>query len=363
MKVFGIILLVFSAINFIVALIASANGATNAAGQKFSATILLMIVGGILYYKGNKRSQQNNNLKSVISNGNESFYEQDNAHNRTEQHQEQIQKQKELEHQKNSKKFKLLNFYLKCAYCEKQEAELKKCPIALPIQQVDVENEDEILQKYKVHQLPKIILVDYNGREIHRWIGVTTADEINDYLFQNKFVSNGNLKIDINESFSKKVAEEDEKEYPRPLKENLTRSDMAILQSKYMDECLAIMADGGTKDQTKIKFELLLGKRKKTSDMIRIEEQVRSLYREIFDEALSEFRNADTGNLLIRLAATTKLMEVYNDFNNEDGEGHKTKQLFIDIANKYGISVNIIEQEEHTRALSRFENSKKPASF
>ena len=257
MKVFGIILLVFSALNFIVALVASANGVTNAAGQKFSAAILLMIVGGILYYIGNKRNQQKNNLESVKSNDNKSLYEKGNDYKRTEQCQEQIQKQKELEHHKNSKKLK--------------------------------------------------------------------------------------------------VVQEDDEEYPRPLSENLTPSDMTLLQSKYMDECLSIMADGGTKDQTKIKFELLLGKRKKTNDMIRIEEQVRSLYREVYDQALAEFRDVDTSNLLTKLAATTKLIEVYNDFNNEDGEGYKTKRLFIDIANKYGISVNLIEQEEHTRALSRFD--------
>lgn len=265
MKVFGIILLVFSVLNFLIALIASANGANNAAGQKFSAAVLLMIIGGILCYLSNKRNRQKNNLESVKSCDNKSSNEKGNYHNRTKQPLEQIHKQKELEYQKNS--------------------------------------------------------------------------------------------IKIN------VTKEDEGEYPRPLMDNLTPSDMTLLQSKYMDECLSIMADGGTKDQTKIKFELLLGKRKKTSDMIRIEEQVRSFYREIYDEALSEFRNADTGNLLIKLAATTKLMEVYNDFNNEDGEDYKTKQLFIDIANKYGISVNLIEQDEHTRALSRFDNSKKPSSF
>lgn len=265
MKVFGIILLVFSVLNFIVALVASANGATNAAGQKFSAAILLMIVGGILYYIGNKRNQQRNKLESVQSNDNKSLNKRSSDHNKAEQHHEQILEQKELEHQKNSKKLK--------------------------------------------------------------------------------------------------VMKEDEDEYPRPLLENLTPYDMALLQSKYMDECLSIMADGGTKDQTKIKFELLLGKREKTRDMIRIEEQVRSLYREIYDQVLAEFHNVETGNLLTKLAATTKLMEVYNDFNNEGGEGYKTKQLFIDIANKYGISVNLIEQEEHTRALSRFENGKNPSRF
>lgn len=265
MKVFGIILLVFSVLNFIVALVASANGVSNAAGQKFSAAILLVIVGCIFYYIGNKRNLKKDDLESDKSNDNRSFTVKGKDHNRTEQRQEQVQNKREVEHQKNSKKLK--------------------------------------------------------------------------------------------------ITKEDEDDYPRPLTENLTPSDMALLQSKYMDECLSIMADGGTKDQTKIKFELLLGKRKKTTDMIRIEEQVRSLYREIYDQALVKFRNVDTDNLLTKLAATTKIMEIYNDFNNEDGEGYKTKQLFIDIANKYGISVNLIEQEEHTRALSRFDNSKKPSSL
>ncbi len=358
MKVFGIILLVFSALNFIVALVASANGTTDAAGQKFSAAVLLMIVGGILYYIGAKRNGQKNNIKSQKSNDIQSLYEKDSHNTISKQRQEQNQKQKELAHQGNSTNFKLLNFYLKCSYCEEQEAELKRYPLALPIEQIDAENDDEIVQKYKVNRLPQIILVDNNGREFHRWVGVTSASEINDYITKHKSIIKGYLKHDL-ESSSNNVPKEDEREYPQPLKENLTASDMAILHSKYMDECLSIMADGGTKDESKIKFELLLGKRKKTEDMIRIEEQVRSLYRKIYDEALSEFRDEEADNLMTKLAATTKLMEVYGYFNNEDGEGQKTKQLLIEIANKYGISVNIIEQEEHARALSRFDRSKK----
>lgn len=56
MKVIGIILLVFAALNLIVTLIAAANGAADAAGQKVSNTLLLGAVGGGLYYYGCKKS-------------------------------------------------------------------------------------------------------------------------------------------------------------------------------------------------------------------------------------------------------------------------------------------------------------------
>ena len=49
MKKIGIILLVFAALNLLVAIIASANGETYAAGSKFSGALLLGAIGGLLY--------------------------------------------------------------------------------------------------------------------------------------------------------------------------------------------------------------------------------------------------------------------------------------------------------------------------
>ena len=57
MKIAGIILLIFAALNFIVAIIAASSGAGDAAGQKISATLLLGIVGGLLFYFGQKKSK------------------------------------------------------------------------------------------------------------------------------------------------------------------------------------------------------------------------------------------------------------------------------------------------------------------
>ncbi len=59
MKKIGVILLVFSALNLLAAIIASFNGATDAAGSKFSSCLLLGAIGGLLYYFGNKKETSN----------------------------------------------------------------------------------------------------------------------------------------------------------------------------------------------------------------------------------------------------------------------------------------------------------------
>lgn len=58
MKIFGIVLLVFAALNFIVAILAASNGAADAAGQKMSAGFLLSIIGGLLFYFGKQKDKR-----------------------------------------------------------------------------------------------------------------------------------------------------------------------------------------------------------------------------------------------------------------------------------------------------------------
>lgn len=59
MRKVGIVLLVFAIGNLLVAIIASANGETYAAGSKFSAALLLGTIGGLLYYFGGKKEASN----------------------------------------------------------------------------------------------------------------------------------------------------------------------------------------------------------------------------------------------------------------------------------------------------------------
>ena len=63
MKITGIILLIFAALNFIVGIIGVFNGIGEAA-RKFDATILLGVIGGVLYYFGNKKSKKKENQEN-----------------------------------------------------------------------------------------------------------------------------------------------------------------------------------------------------------------------------------------------------------------------------------------------------------
>ncbi|MBR1713146.1 MAG: hypothetical protein IJ722_07060 [Alloprevotella sp.] len=59
MRKVGIVLLVFAIGNLLVAIIASANGETYAAGSKFSSSLLLGAIGGLLCYFGGKKDTSN----------------------------------------------------------------------------------------------------------------------------------------------------------------------------------------------------------------------------------------------------------------------------------------------------------------
>ena len=87
----------------------------------------------------------------------------------------------------NSKKYQILDFYLDCSHWRAQQEKLRATSLALPVKRVDVEEEEDTREKYKVNNLPKLILVDLNGKEIYRWKGITEPSEINEYLYNNGY--------------------------------------------------------------------------------------------------------------------------------------------------------------------------------
>ncbi len=64
MKITGVILLIFAALNFIVAIIGVANG-FEAAAQKFDAAILLGVIGSVLFFFGNKKSKKEDTQENI----------------------------------------------------------------------------------------------------------------------------------------------------------------------------------------------------------------------------------------------------------------------------------------------------------
>lgn len=359
MKTFGITLLVFSALNFIVAIAASANGAGDAVGQKMSAAILLAVVGGLLTYFGQQKSKKRTEELAAKE---KSEREAKEAQHKVEEHrriQEQIDDEKKA-HQETMKKeshthsYKILYFHLDCEPCFEQDEELSKCALSLPKRVINPDIEDDIAEKYHVVRLPKLILVDENGTEIKRWCGVTPTSEINEFIYENKY-ANRTFQTST-EDF---ISDEDDPEIPKPLTNSITASDMALIQSEeYRDALLNIMADGGTKEQTLVKFEILLGKRQKTEAMLAIEEPIREMYRRAFDEACKSLNIGTTPNIITKIQVTNAIMEVYKYFNDKENEGSKAKEKMQEIANRYCVSINIIEHEENQRALAKYRDGK-----
>lgn len=370
MKITGIVLLIFAALNFIVTIAAAGSGASGAAGQKISATLLLLILGGILYYFGKSKENKRKEEERIAKEKEEMARkqkEQAEAKRKAELLERKKQEEADRKHralkefEENSQKYKILNFHLDCSHFREQEEELRKCPLALPVELVDVDEDEDIVEKYKVRSLPKLILVDYNGKEIKRWVGVTSGSEINNFLFENGFAEktddvpvaeDNQLDININD-------DDDCEDYPKPMFQ-LTADDMKLLMSEeYMSKCLSIAAKGGTKEQTQVKFEVLLGKREKTEAMLAIEEPIREFFRKLYGDAAKSAYESSDKPLLRKLTITTNMMNAYKSVNDEDGEFHKTKEQMTAIANKFGVSINLIEDEEKESATNKYSKNQK----
>lgn len=75
---------------------------------------------------------------------------------------------------------KLLKFYADwCGPCKQQSKLLKDFPIE--VQSINIEEEEELTEKYNVKNLPTLILVDDNNNELTRFHGLTQPDKIVTY--------------------------------------------------------------------------------------------------------------------------------------------------------------------------------------
>jgi thioredoxin 1 len=75
---------------------------------------------------------------------------------------------------------KLLKFYADwCGPCKQQSKLLNDFPIE--VQSINIEEEEELTEKYNVKNLPTLILLDDNNNELTRFYGLTQPDKIITY--------------------------------------------------------------------------------------------------------------------------------------------------------------------------------------
>lgn len=76
-----------------------------------------------------------------------------------------------------------------CRWCNDQDDILAVTPIQFPVDKLNVNDDYELPSSYKVNNLPTLMLVDANSKEIYRCTGITEAKEINQYLKDNGYIS------------------------------------------------------------------------------------------------------------------------------------------------------------------------------
>ena len=82
----------------------------------------------------------------------------------------------------NNGNLSILYFYMKSKMTENQDALLRETPLKLPVKRVNLD-EDKCLQtKYNIRVWPVFVLIDENGKELHRWQGLTKGEIINEYI-------------------------------------------------------------------------------------------------------------------------------------------------------------------------------------
>lgn len=70
-----------------------------------------------------------------------------------------------------------------CGPCKLQNEEFDNYPIEVPVKTINIDEEDsELIIKYNVSSVPKMVLVDNKGKTVHQWIGYTQSWIINDFI-------------------------------------------------------------------------------------------------------------------------------------------------------------------------------------
>lgn len=70
-----------------------------------------------------------------------------------------------------------------CGQCKVQASKLKTTPIEnVKVEEINCEEQEDLASKYGVRNLPTMILVDDEGNEIKKWVGITPPQKINEFI-------------------------------------------------------------------------------------------------------------------------------------------------------------------------------------
>jgi thioredoxin 1 len=74
---------------------------------------------------------------------------------------------------------KILKFYADwCAPCKLLGQKLESANLPIPISEIDVEDNDDLVREYNIRNVPVTILLDDQGNPVKRWAGVFDINEL-----------------------------------------------------------------------------------------------------------------------------------------------------------------------------------------
>ena len=74
---------------------------------------------------------------------------------------------------------KILKFYAEwCGPCKVVGQNLKNANLPIRIEDLDVEDNEDLVLGYRVRSVPTTILIDNEGNEVQRWLGIFNVDEL-----------------------------------------------------------------------------------------------------------------------------------------------------------------------------------------
>lgn len=69
-----------------------------------------------------------------------------------------------------------------CAPCRKLTEDLKKHPLSIDLEEINVEEDEHLAEKYSIYQVPSLVLVDEEGKEIDRKLGALPVIKIEEWI-------------------------------------------------------------------------------------------------------------------------------------------------------------------------------------
>lgn len=74
---------------------------------------------------------------------------------------------------------KILKFYGEwCSPCKMLSNILKSNDLGIPVEEIDIDENPELTQKYGVRGVPTMVLLNDDGVEVRRLIGLPTKDQL-----------------------------------------------------------------------------------------------------------------------------------------------------------------------------------------